>query len=162
MPNCVVRFVLVIAILGGGLPAVCSGSHPIECDNNCVTALKKATLSYKPFAGSTSEQWQGAFETAMDELAGDDWSQRLSDIQQEFCKTTRDYSKIDTLETALFNKLTFEWQRKIGAFPYDPSNDRAMKFYRAEGMKDAFLKVKIRQISVDCLAPPPPAGASKK
>jgi hypothetical protein len=80
------RIVLAIAILGA-LPAVCSERQPVQCDAQCEKGVKNRTRSYKIFMGATDEEWQTAFAGADGELAQGDWSQRLSEIQQEYCRT---------------------------------------------------------------------------
>lgn len=158
----ILRIVLAITILGA-LPAVCSERQPIQCDAQCVEGVKNRTRSYKIFLSATDEEWQTAFAGANEELAQGDWSQRLSEIQQELCRTPGnvDWKKVVTLETAMFNKLSFEGQSVMAAFRDDPSSASAIKHFRVEGMKDAFLKAKISQIRVACFAPVPAGGTTK-
>jgi hypothetical protein len=151
------RMALAIAILGA-LPAACSERQPIQCDAQCVIAVKNMTRSYKPILGATEEEWQEAFAVANAELAQGDWSQRLSEIQQEICRTPGkvDWKRVGDLELAMFNKLSLETQAMhiqvadAMDHPNDASGARALKQLRIQGMKDALFKVKINQFRVAC------------
>ena len=96
------RIVLAIAILGAP-PAVCSERQPIQCDAQCVEGVKNRTRSYKIFLGASEDEWQAAFADGKVEIAQGDWSQRLSEIQQEYCGTPDkvDYKKVGAMEMAM-------------------------------------------------------------
>ncbi len=157
------RIVLAIAILGA-LPAVCSERQPIQCDAQCVEGVKNRTRSYKIFLGATDEEWQTAFAGANGELAQGDWSQRLSEIQQEYCGTPGkvDYKKVGAMEMAMAKRLTLERGDLMASFRNDPESTSAIKHFRVQAMKEIIFQAKIDQFRVDCYVPPGPAGGTKK
>jgi hypothetical protein len=159
--------VLSIAILGA-LPAACSERQAVECDADCVAAVKSQARYGEPFKAETGEQLQtdfaAAFAAAKDELAHGDWSQRLSEIQQEFCRTPGkvDSEKVRGLETAMFNKLAFETHGVMAAYPNELAGAEAIRKWRVEGVKYFILKVRVRQIMVACYTLSLPANAAKQ
>ena len=104
-----------------------------------------------------------AFAAADDELADSDWSQRLSEIQQEFCRTLDrvDSKKVSALETAMFNKLAFETHGVMAAYPRELPAAEAIRKWRVEGVKYFILKVRLRQFMAACYAPPVPDNATR-
>jgi len=125
------RIVLAIAILGA-LPAVCSERQPIQCDAQCVEGVKNRTRSYKIFLGARDEEWQTAFAGANGELAQGDWSQRLSEIQQEYCGTPGkvNYKKVGAMEMAMAKRLALERGDVMASFRNDPESTSAIKHSR--------------------------------
>ncbi len=156
------RSIWTIALCTASLSAACAQSHSLECNAACVADVKRETASYRPFAGATEEQWQTAFDTATGELAKGDWAQPLSEIQQEFCRTPGkvDSAKVRDLENDIFKKLAHEASNThidINAAlsqPESASGAKALAQMRAEGMKQAILKTKVREFMVSCYAPP--------
>jgi len=157
------RIVLAITILGA-LPAVCSERQPIQCDAQCVEGVKNRTRSYKIFLGATDEEWQTAFAGANEELAQGDWSQRLSEIQQEYCGTPGkvDYKKVGAMEMAMARRLALERGDVWASFRNDPESTSAIKHFRVQALKEIIFQAKIDQFRVDCYVPPGPAGGTKK
>ena len=72
----------------------------MECNAACVADVKRQTIYSKSFARVTDEQWQTAFDVAQNELAKGDWSRRLSEVQQEYCRTPGkvNFAKVKQLE----------------------------------------------------------------
>ncbi len=161
MSTLALRTISGIATLGVLLLTACSGHHPVECDAACVADLKRATLYSKSFAGLTDEQWQTTFETAQEELAKGDWSQRLSAIQQVFCATPGkvDFAKFRQLDNDMAKKRFYEFRDKhidtmaSLAHPNDASGIKALSQMRLEGMKDAILKIRVQQAEQICYVP---------
>jgi hypothetical protein len=155
------RIVSAIAILTILPLTACSERHPVECNAACVADLKRETLYSKAFVGATDEQRQTAFNTAQDELAQGDWSQRLSEVQQEYCRTPGkvDFAKVKQLETDMLKKRFYETRDKhidmmaALAHPDDVSSQKALTQMRVEGMKDTILKVREEQAMQVCYVP---------
>jgi hypothetical protein len=129
-----------------------------------VEGVKNRTRSYKIFLGATDEEWQTAFAGANGELAQGDWSQRLSEIQQEYCGTPSkvDYKKVGAMEMAMAKRLALERGDVMASFRNDPESTSAIKHFRVQAMKEIIFQAKIDQFRVDCYVPPGPAGGTKK
>ena len=153
------RIVSAIAILNVLALTGCSERHPVDCNAACVADVKRETL--KSFASATEEQWQTAFATAQDELAQGDWSQSLSAVQQEYCRTPGkvNFAKVKQMQTDMLKKRFYETRDKhidtmaAMAHPDDASGQKAQTQMRAEGMKDAILKVREEQAMQVCYVP---------
>jgi len=158
-----IRIVLAIAI-SGVLPAVCSERQPIQCSAQCVDEVRRRSASYKIFLGTTDEEWQTAFADAKAELAQGDWSQRLTEIQQEYCGAPGkvDYKKVDAMEMAMFKRLAFERQDVMASFRNDPESTSATRHFRVQAIKEIIFQAQINQFRVDCYVPPGPAEGTKK
>jgi hypothetical protein len=164
------RTIFAIAMLGAMLSEGCSARHPVDCDSGCVAEAKTWALqgADKRFRDVTEEQWQSAFASAEDDLAKGDWSQRLSDIKQEFCKTPGkvDSVKVRALENDMLTKLLLETRDKhidvMAAYthPDDASGIRAIKRMRSESVKQSILKVGVERIMQSCYVPASPSNAA--
>ena len=161
MSTITLRTVSGLAILNVLLLTACSGHHPVECDAGCVADVKRATVYSKSFSGLTDEQWQNTFETAQNELAKGDWSQRLSAIRQVFCATPGkvDFAKFKQLDNDMAKERFYEFRDKhidtmaSLAHPDDASGLKALSQMRIEGMKDAILKMRVQQAEQTCYVP---------
>lgn len=155
------RIISAIAILDVLLLTACSERHPVECNAACVADVKRQTIYSKSFADATDEQWQTVFDAAQDELARGDWSQRLSEVQQEYCRTPGkvNFTMVKQLETDMLKKRFYEFRDKhidtmaTLAHPDDASGQKALTQMRAEGMKDTILKVREEQAMQVCYVP---------
>jgi hypothetical protein len=166
MPTSAFRIVLAIAILGA-LPAAGSDPQPVDCDADCAATVKNQAQYSEPFKREAGVQLEAdfaaAFATANEELTHDDWNKRLTDIQQEFCRTPGkvDSKKLSDLEDALFHKLACESHLCImGVPPGDPSDIEAVRKWQAGAVKYLILTVRLRQLRL-CTSPLPVNAAKK-
>lgn len=138
-----------------------TGAATFECDADCAQEVKNQSRYNKYFEGVTEEQWQTAFAAAKDELAQGDWSQRLSEIQQEYCRTPGkvDFAKVKRLENDIGAKLTLEASVKkidvmaMMAHPGDASGAEALRQWRIEGLRGGILNARLLRITQKCYVP---------
>ncbi len=131
-----------------------------ECDTECAVEAKNQIRYSKSSLATTESQLQAAFTAAKDDLARGDWSQRLSEIEQEYCRTPGkvDFEKVKSLQNAILEKRFFETRDKhidvmaAMAHPND-SGAQALEQLRFEGMKDAILKAREMRAMRLCYVP---------
>jgi ribosomal protein RSM22 (predicted rRNA methylase) len=138
-------------------------AHPsvnaaFDCNADCKLHAKAGT-SYGngEFRNATEQQWQDAFAAAVGDLAQGDWSQRLSEIREEVCRTPGDVDskKLHSLEDEMYTKLRFETRSKnidevAAARPNTAAGAEALRQLRVERMKQAILDGKVELIQQSC------------
>jgi len=122
------------------------------------------TRSYKIFLGATDEEGQTVFAGANGDLAQGDWSQRLSEIQQEYCGNSEQGRSQEGWchGMAMAKRLALERGNVLASFRNDPESISAIKHCRVQAMKEIIFHARIDQFRVDCYVPPGPGGGTKK
>ena len=138
-------------------------AHPstaaaFDCNADCKLHAKAGT-SYGngEFRNATEQQWQDAFAAAVSDLEQGDWSQRLSEIREELCRTPGDVDskKLNLLEDEMYTKLRHETRSKniddaAAARPNTPAGAEALRQLRVERMKQAIIDGKVELIQQSC------------
>ena len=161
MPTTAHRMLLAIITLGTLLAtAADSGHHSLQCNAQCMDEVRRRSGSYKIFLGATENEWQAAFADGKAELAQGDWSQRLSEIQQEYCGTPGkvDYKKVGAMEMEMAKRLALERGDLAASIRNDPESASATRRLRVQAIKEIIFQATINQFRVDCYTPPSPAN----